>query len=136
MTLFHNFKNFDPDEADPLNAELWQAYCDVNSAFVKTLIQMKKESDLIWINNIHLLLTPIYLKRLDIDANIGFYLHYPFPNSEIFRIFVHSEEILKSLLCCDVVGFHTYEYARNFYSSCEFMYKVEVTFKKGGFIVI
>ncbi|KAJ7429428.1 hypothetical protein B0H11DRAFT_2265746 [Mycena galericulata] len=45
------------------------------------------------------------------DAKIGFSLHAPFPSSEIYRIL--RREILFGILCCDLIGFYTYDYARH-----------------------
>jgi trehalose 6-phosphate synthase len=52
------------------------------------------------------------------NVSIGFFLHTPFPSSEIYRILPVRNEILLGLLQCDLVGFHTYDYARHFISSC------------------
>jgi len=49
---------------------------------------------------------------------IGFFLHTPFPSSEIYRILPVRREILYGILYCDLIGFHTYDYARHFLSSC------------------
>ncbi|KZT18134.1 glycosyltransferase family 20 protein [Neolentinus lepideus HHB14362 ss-1] len=49
---------------------------------------------------------------------IGFFLHTPFPSSEIYRILPVRREILLGLLYSDLIGFHTYDYARHFLSSC------------------
>ncbi|TXT10680.1 hypothetical protein VHUM_02185 [Vanrija humicola] len=49
---------------------------------------------------------------------IGFFLHTPFPSSEIYRILPVRREILFGVLQCDLIGFHTYDYARHFLSSC------------------
>ncbi|KAG8965373.1 Trehalose-6-P synthase/phosphatase complex synthase subunit [Tulasnella sp. 408] len=49
---------------------------------------------------------------------IGFFLHTPFPSSEIYRILPVRREILLGVLTCDLLGFHTYDYARHFLSSC------------------
>jgi hypothetical protein len=35
-----------------------------------------------------------------------------------FRILPVRREILLGILCCDLIGFHTYDYARHFLSSC------------------
>jgi trehalose 6-phosphate synthase len=74
------------------------------------------------------------------DVQIGFFLHTPFPSSEVFRCALsvsspfHStksidpclppystlpvrREILLGILNCDLIGFHTYDYARHFLSS-------------------
>ncbi|GLB40159.1 putative glycosyltransferase family 20 [Lyophyllum shimeji] len=51
-------------------------------------------------------------------VKIGFFLHTPFPSSEIYRILPVRREILLGVLYCDLIGFHTYDYARHFLSSC------------------
>jgi trehalose 6-phosphate synthase/phosphatase len=43
-------------------------------------------------------------------------------------------EILKSLLCCDLIGYHLFEYARNFFASCRKILQLNTVTKKGGFI--
>ncbi|KIY70269.1 glycosyltransferase family 20 protein [Cylindrobasidium torrendii FP15055 ss-10] len=56
---------------------------------------------------------------LDVPGvKIGFFLHTPFPSSEIYRILPVRREILLGILYCDLIGFHTYDYARHFLSSC------------------
>lgn len=52
------------------------------------------------------------------NIKIGFFLHTPFPSSEIYRILPVRKEILLGVLHCDLIGFHTYDYARHFLSSC------------------
>lgn len=51
-------------------------------------------------------------------VTLGFFLHTPFPSSEIYRILPVRREILLGILDCDLIGFHTYDYARHFLSSC------------------
>jgi len=52
------------------------------------------------------------------NIKIGFFLHTPFPSSEIYRILPVRREILLGILYSDLIGFHTYDYARHFLSSC------------------
>jgi hypothetical protein len=33
----------------------------------------------------HLLLVPTYVRRRDLNANIGFFMHCPFPSSDIYK---------------------------------------------------
>src|SRR3954466_3044838 len=46
-------------------------------------------------------------------ARIGFFLHIPFPSSEIFRLLPHREDLLNGMLGANLIGFHTYAYARH-----------------------
>ena len=43
---------------------------------------------------------------------------------------------MKSLLCCDVIGFHLFEYARNFFTACRKILELYTINKKGGFLGI
>ena len=49
---------------------------------------------------------------------VGWFLHTPFPSSEIYRMLPVREELLLSVLAADLIGFHTYDYARHFVSAC------------------
>ena len=49
---------------------------------------------------------------------MGFFLHTPFPSSEIYRTLPVREELLRAVLKADLIGFHTYDYARHFVSAC------------------
>ena len=49
----------------------------------------------------------------DDKMKIGWFLHTPFPSSEIYRTLPMREELLISVLKADLVGFHTYDYARH-----------------------
>jgi trehalose 6-phosphate synthase/phosphatase len=63
-------------------------------------------------------------------------MHSPFPSSDIYKMFPYRNEVLKSLLFCDLIGFHLFEYARNFYTTCRRMLGLNHEFKKGGFLGI
>ena len=52
------------------------------------------------------------------DLAIGFFLHIPFPSSEIYRLLPTRTELLRGMLGADYIGFHTGDYARHFRSSC------------------
>lgn len=45
-------------------------------------------------------------------------------------------EILNSLLQCDLVGFHLFEYARNFLMTCHRLLGLEYEFMRGGYLGI
>jgi len=61
---------------------------------------------MIWVHDNYLLLVPTYVIRKDIGANIGFSMHCPFPSSDIYKMFPYRGEVLKSLLSCNLIGFH------------------------------
>lgn len=48
----------------------------------------------------------------------GIFMHQPWPSSEIFCCLSHRKDLLRGILCADHIGFHLYEWARNFLSCC------------------
>jgi len=90
------------------------------------------EDDLVWIHDYHLLALPSLLRRRAHRARIGLFLHSPFPSSEIFRTFPRREEVLRALLNADLVGFHTFDYARHFLSACARMLGLEHVAARGA----
>ncbi|KAH7446821.1 hypothetical protein KP509_01G077700 [Ceratopteris richardii] len=61
---------------------------------------------------------PKFLKEYNVNMKVGWFLHTPFPSSEIYRMLPSRSELLKAVLCADLIGFHTYDYARHFVSAC------------------
>ncbi|ANB12848.1 alpha,alpha-trehalose-phosphate synthase (UDP-forming) TPS1 [Sugiyamaella lignohabitans] len=107
----------------------WEAYCKANKKFAEIVADYVQEGDLVWVHDYHLMLLPQMLRdemarrrqqKESAEAfklSIGFFLHTPFPSSEIYRVLPVRKEILLGVLQCDLVGFHTYDYARHFLSS-------------------
>ena len=48
------------------------------------------------------------------DARIAFFLHIPFPSSDVFRLLPRRDELLSGLLGADAVAFHTHDYLQHF----------------------
>lgn len=81
-------------------------------------------------------MVPLYVKKSFEEANIGLFFHSPFPSSAHFRSHKYRFEILKSLLHCDLVAFHLFMFARNFFKSCNRICGFEIEFRRGGFLGI
>lgn len=115
--LFHYFPSF--TEYTP---EYFEAYKQVNELFAAKVKTVARTSDVVWIHDYHLMLLPAMLKTGDTPISSSFFLHIPFPTHELLRLMPDHwrNAILKSLLCADVVGFHTDEYVFHFKKSLEF----------------
>lgn len=115
--LFH----YHPGEIT-FDEDAWDAYTEANRIFAKQIVPQVQDGDLIWVQDYHLMLLPQMLREeignSRSNVKIGFFLHTPFPSSEIYRILPVRNEILLGILHCDLIGFHTYDYARHFLSSC------------------
>jgi trehalose 6-phosphate synthase/phosphatase len=92
----------------------WKTYLEVNERFARLVAQNYRLGDVIWVHDYQLLLVPGMLRRLLPRARIGFFLHIPFPSSEVFRILPWRTEVLEGMLGADLIGFHTYSYLSHF----------------------
>ncbi|HUX11498.1 MAG TPA: bifunctional alpha,alpha-trehalose-phosphate synthase (UDP-forming)/trehalose-phosphatase [Spirochaetia bacterium] len=110
--LFHYFPTY-----VEYDNELWESYVRVNRKFAERVLEIAEPGDFIWVHDYQLMLLPDMLKQSLPESTIGFFLHIPFPSFEIFRLLPWRESILDGLLGADLVGFHTYDYARHFLSS-------------------
>ncbi|PSN64411.1 glycosyl transferase [Corynespora cassiicola Philippines] len=115
--LFH----YHPGEIT-FDESAWQAYTEANRLFAKAIAKDVQDNDMVWVHDYHLMLLPAMLREeigsSKKNVKLGFFLHTPFPSSEIYRILPVRNDVLLGVLHCDLIGFHTYDYARHFLSSC------------------
>jgi trehalose 6-phosphate synthase/phosphatase len=111
--LFHYF-------ADRLRItpEAWQRYVEVNERFADTIVAHVEPQSRVWIHDFHLMLVPAMLRQREPRLSIGFFLHTPFPSSEVYRLLPAREQLLRGVLGADYVSFQIGDYARHFRSSC------------------
>jgi trehalose 6-phosphate synthase/phosphatase len=109
--LFHYFPSFVEFKDDYLDA-----YKQANEEMAKQVIACYKEGDLIWIHDYHFLLLPQLVRKALPEANIGFFLHIPFPNFEVFRLLPTDVKtlLLQGVMGSSLIGFQTWGYASNF----------------------
>jgi len=96
----------------------FDAYKKANEMFAEVVHSHYKEGDVVWCHDYHLMFLPKCLKDRDSNMKVGWFLHTPFPSSEIHRTLPSRSELLRAVLAADLVGFHTYDYARHFVSAC------------------
>ncbi|CAD0094704.1 unnamed protein product [Aureobasidium mustum] len=113
--LFH----YHPGEIT-FDESAWNAYREANRLFAKEIAKDVQDNDLIWVHDYHLMLLPAMLREEIGDSKRNV-------NSEIYRILPVRNEILNGVLHCDLVGFHTYDYARHFLSSCSRILQLPTT---------
>ena len=107
-------------------SEFWKEYKKYIESVCNTILPFisKKKKTLIFLHDYYFYLFPtIFLNKCNYskeyqdllpNISIGLYIHIPFPSHEIFKRIPAREEIIASLIKCQVLGFHTFDHSRNF----------------------
>jgi trehalose 6-phosphate synthase/phosphatase len=111
--LFHYFS-----DRLRITPEAWARYVEVNERFANTIIEHCEPEARVWVHDFHLMLVPAMLRQRAPGLSIGFFLHIPFPSSEVYRLLPAREQVLRGVLGADYVSFQVGDYARHFRSSC------------------
>lgn len=112
--LFHYFPTYTTFDEDD-----WQEYRNVNQVFFESVRDQLKPGDVVWVHDYQLMLLPKLIRDYNPNLSVGFFLHIPWPSFEVFQLLPHAwrAEILEGLLGSNLIGFHTHDYSRHFFSS-------------------
>lgn len=105
----------------------WLMYKKVNEKFRDVVLQHMEPGDTLWIHDYQLLLLAGMVRESLPDTSIAFFQHIPFPSQELFKLIPWRDEILKGMLGADLIGFHTFDDARHFISSCAYILQTHAT---------
>ncbi|KAE8710688.1 Alpha,alpha-trehalose-phosphate synthase 6 [Hibiscus syriacus] len=104
-SLFHYMLPMCPEYGNRFDKLLWQAYLSANKIFAEKIVEViNPEEDYVWVHDYHLMVLPTFLRKRFHRVKLGFFLHSPFPSSEIYRTLPVRDEILKALLNADLIG--------------------------------
>ncbi|PIN14737.1 Trehalose-6-phosphate synthase component TPS1 [Handroanthus impetiginosus] len=130
--LFHYMLPLTSNHGVRFDKIMWQAYVSANKIFADKVMEViNPDEDYVWVHDYHLMILPTFLRKRYHRVKLGFFLHSLFPSSEIYRTLPVREEILRALLNCDLIGFHTFDYARHFLSCCSRMLGLDYQSKRG-----
>jgi trehalose 6-phosphate synthase/phosphatase len=98
----------------PLHIDGWDVYEAVNERYADAVAERWSPGDVVWVHDYQLLRVPFLLRRRIPEARIGFFLHVPFPNPEIFFTLPVRRWLMEGMLGADLIGFHTRRYRGHF----------------------
>lgn len=101
------------------NKQDWRAYESANESFADAIAEIYNEGDAVWIHDYHLMLLPSLLRQRLPLCHIGWFLHTPFPSSDVYGRLPVRSQLLTGVLQADLVGFQTFDYERHFLSTCQ-----------------
>uniref|UniRef100_M4BQ24 Trehalose-phosphatase n=1 Tax=Hyaloperonospora arabidopsidis (strain Emoy2) TaxID=559515 RepID=M4BQ24_HYAAE len=111
------------------NKQDWRAYESANESFADAIAEVYNEGDSVWVHDYHLMLLPSLLRQRIPLCRIGWFLHTPFPSSEVYCRLPVRSQLLTGVLQADLLGFQTFDYERHFLSTCHRLLGVECTHK-------
>ncbi len=103
----------------------WSIFREVNRLFAEAACEEAAPDAVVWVHDYNLWLVPHFVRAMRPDVRIAFFHHTPFPPADVFNILPWRDEIIDSLLACDLVGFHIPRYARNFVATAQSLRPIE-----------
>jgi len=134
----------------------WNAYLQANAQFADAIVEEMKAAavvspppavsssstspsppppvvqPVVWIHNMQLFCLPQLIRERMPRATIGLFIHTPFPSSDVFRSLPSRRELLEAMMESDLLGFHTFDYARHFLSCIKRVLDLDFETLKGG----
>ena len=87
--------------------DLFAGYLRVNAAFAAALAPLLRPDDVIWVHDYHLIPLAAELRKQGVQNRIGFFLHIPFPTTEVLTALPGHEQLVEALCAYDLIGFQT-----------------------------
>lgn len=119
--MFHDQLERLPDVIDG-----WEIYEAVNARYADMIAACARPGDTIWIHDYQLMRVPALLRARLPDVRIGFFLHIPFPNPEIFFALPRRQWLVEGMLGADLIGFHTRRYRGHFTAALRRLLGIEM----------
>jgi trehalose 6-phosphate synthase len=126
--------------APEITADIHAAYDDgyvaVNEQFAAAVSEEVDRAGgraVVMLQDYHFYLVGDMVRRDHPDSVISHFVHIPWPGPDGWRVLPVQmrEDILRGLLGCDVVAFHTTRFARNFLSCAQELLDLPVDFRRG-----
>jgi trehalose 6-phosphate synthase len=87
-----------------------QGYERVNRKFAESLAPFIEPDDLVWVHDYHLIPLGRELRRLGVEAPMGFFLHIPWPAPQVLTTLPRHQRLVESMFSYDLIGLQTTEW--------------------------
>ena len=112
--IYYNSSVSTDDEFLADNKIYFDAFYNINKCYYDAIKVNYTDNDFIILQSLALCFVPNLLMNKKYNSHIGLYIQEVLPSSDIIKAFPNYQEILKSILLCDVIGFQDFTSARNF----------------------
>ena len=120
---------------DPGLHHAWEeGYVAVNAGFANAVLaELEAEPDsAVFFHDYHLYLAPRLVRERRPETAIAHFVHIPWPQSDYWHVLPSPirRAIHDGLLACNLIGFHTTRWQRNFLRTCADVIGAEVDFEE------
>ncbi len=122
---------------DPGVHHAWEeGYVPVNAGFADAVLsELEAEPDsVVFFHDYHLYLAPRMVRERRPETPLAHFVHIPWPQPDYWYVLPAAirRAIHDGLLACDLVGFHTTRWRKNFLRSCVDIMGADCDFEGGG----
>jgi trehalose 6-phosphate synthase len=102
------------------DADAWKSFRQLSQSIANHSFGVSSRSfpNLVWLHDFEMCLVPAILPK-DAGVILSHFWHAPWPEADVMVASPVGKEIIESMLCNRVIGFHTQEYADNFLATAK-----------------
>ena len=98
--------------------EFGKGYERVNERFAESVLPLIDRGDHVWVHDYHLLPLGERLRSMGVENRMGFFLHTPWPPTNLFVSLPYHERLVRSMLHYDLLGFQNDTWLESFLHYC------------------
>ncbi len=111
--------------------EFGKGYERVNERFAESALPLIDKDDLVWVHDYHLMPLGERLRSMGVENRMGFFLHTPWPPTNLFVSLPYHERLVKALLHYDLLGFQNDVWLDSFLHYCWKEMGADVNYETG-----
>ena len=115
--------------------EFGKGYERVNERFAESALPLIEKDDQVWVHDYHLLPLAERLRSMGLKNKIGFFLHTPWPPTNLFVSLPYHERLVEAMLHYDLLGFQCDAWLDSFLHYCWKELGAEVDYETGEIVV-
>ena len=98
--------------------EFGKGYERVNERFAQAVAPLIEPGDAVWVHDYHLIPLGERLRSRGLKNRLGFFLHIPWPPTNLFVSLPFHERLVRAMLHYDLIGFQCAEWLESFLHYC------------------
>ena len=98
--------------------EFGKGYERVNDLFAESVLPLVEPGDMMWVHDYHFIPLGERLRARGLDNKLGFFLHIPWPPTNLLVSLPYHSRLVRTLLAYDLIGFQNTTWLDSFLHYC------------------